>query len=193
MLTLRTSGYRRFRRVSGQVGLPKFTNTYHLNRKQNGNIFQDKNPTNQQAIYFLFCTSKGNGVSRKSLLTCTQLPNDRPIMERREPVNGVTREHPLVAFSVYTDIQVKVVRRLGDDILHILDTVVCKGSVDATGLTRSYGLFWLWVLAAFEIIRTMAQAEGCFSKVLSTKLAAFKKHISPLRIVFAKQDYSKKH
>jgi len=28
-----------FRRVSGQVGLPKFTNTYHLNRKQNGNIF----------------------------------------------------------------------------------------------------------------------------------------------------------
>ena len=27
-----------FRRVSGQVGLPKFTNTYHLNRKQNGNI-----------------------------------------------------------------------------------------------------------------------------------------------------------
>jgi len=38
MLTLRTSGYRRFRRVSGQVGLPKFTNTYHLNRKQNGNI-----------------------------------------------------------------------------------------------------------------------------------------------------------
>ncbi len=27
-----------FRPVSGQVGLPKFTNTYHLNRKQNGNI-----------------------------------------------------------------------------------------------------------------------------------------------------------
>jgi len=27
-----------FRRVSGQVGLPKFTNTYHLNRKQNGNM-----------------------------------------------------------------------------------------------------------------------------------------------------------
>jgi len=27
-----------FRRVSGQVGLPKFTNTYHFNRKQNGNI-----------------------------------------------------------------------------------------------------------------------------------------------------------
>ena len=27
-----------FRQVSGQVGLPKFTNTYHLNLKQNGNI-----------------------------------------------------------------------------------------------------------------------------------------------------------
>ncbi len=24
-------------RISGQVGLPKFTRTYHLNRKQNGN------------------------------------------------------------------------------------------------------------------------------------------------------------
>ncbi len=27
-----------FKRVSGQVGLPKFTRTCHLNRKQNGNI-----------------------------------------------------------------------------------------------------------------------------------------------------------
>ncbi len=30
-----------FRRVSGQVGLPKVTNTYHLNRKQNGNIWKE--------------------------------------------------------------------------------------------------------------------------------------------------------
>jgi len=41
-LMLRGEGFKgnenQIGRVSGQVGLPKFTNTYHLNRKQNGNI-----------------------------------------------------------------------------------------------------------------------------------------------------------
>jgi len=34
-----------FRRVSGQVRLPKFTRTYHLNRKQNGNIIFEGSDT----------------------------------------------------------------------------------------------------------------------------------------------------
>lgn len=122
------------------------------------------------------------------MLTRIHLPDDKPIMGQ-EPVDGVTHEHPLVAFSVYTDIQVKTVRRLAEDILHILDTAVSEGSVDATGLEHSYGLFWLWVLAAYEITRTMTQVKGCFSKGLSTKLTAFKINISPLRIIFAKQEY----
>ncbi len=41
-LMLRGEGFKgnenQIGRVSGQVGLPKFTNTYHLNRKQNGTI-----------------------------------------------------------------------------------------------------------------------------------------------------------
>ena len=34
-----------FRRVAGQVELPEFSNNYHLNRKQNGNIYNDPKRT----------------------------------------------------------------------------------------------------------------------------------------------------
>ena len=63
-----------------------------------------------------------------------------------------------------------------------------KGN-DGTVLNRVYGQFWLWVLAAYEIVRTMCQARACFSDRLAGRLAALKTQVAELRIPFAKQEY----
>ena len=109
-------------------------------------------------------------------------------MERDKVVERLYQEHPLTRVSVYSEIQVQIVRNLGEEILACLDASVSNGTVDASGLNRAYGRFWLWCLGAYEIVRTMSQAKVCFSGALAVKIAAFKKRVSPLRIAFAKQE-----
>ncbi len=110
-------------------------------------------------------------------------------MSNKTHIDRMLDENPLVAFSVYTHLQVETVSDLGRQILEILNTSFKPGIVDGDGVDRAYGLFWLWVLSSYEVTRTMSQAETCFSSSLANKVKSFKKKVSTLRMPFAKQEY----
>lgn len=79
--------------------------------------------------------------------------------------------------------------QLGSEIGKALDKALDRESVDGESLNRAYGLFWLWVIGTYEVIRTMCQAKSCFSEEVYDRLDRFKKHIATLRVPFAKQEY----
>jgi hypothetical protein len=82
-----------------------------------------------------------------------------------EVIERFLYEKPLVIFSVYTTIQVDIINGIGNEILSDLDKIACEGRVSST---RLYGQFWLWVLGAYEVVRTMTNAmtgaSNCFSE-----------------------------
>lgn len=114
------------------------------------------------------------------------------IMSNEKFINKIVRENPLIAFSLYTHLQVEIVRDLGHQILEILDTAFDSNAADGKGVNRAYGSFWLWVLGSYEITRTFCQAESCFSGTLVAELKGFKKKVAILRMPFAKQEYPRK-
>ena len=113
-------------------------------------------------------------------------------MDERDTISEMLNQNPLIGFSIYTQIQVRTLSAFGQEILDLLDSSMAEGSVDAQALNRAYGMFWLWLLGAYEVTRTMCQAKSCFTAELSTKLIDLKKRLSALRIPFAKQEYEKK-
>ena len=101
--------------------------------------------------------------------------------------------NPLAVFSVYTHLQVKVLTDLGANIVGALDQSFGDGSlVDSEGINEVYGLFWLWVVGAFEVVRTMAGAGGCFNDSVGIDLKDLKKRLVHLRAPFAKQQLAGK-
>ena len=110
-------------------------------------------------------------------------------MDERTTIAEMHNQNPLNGFSLYTQIQIRTLSAFGREILDLLDSSMAKSSVDAQAFNRAYGMFWLWLLGAYEVTRTMCQAKSCFTAELSTKLIALKKRLSALRIPFAKQEY----
>jgi len=105
------------------------------------------------------------------------------------------QSNTLIAFSLYTDIQYKMVRVLGEEIIKCLDESIF---VDERGQVRivlrgrftdeAYSKFWFWTLGAYEVVRTMCGAKKCLSGELLENLSQLKKKLSVLRIPFAKQE-----
>jgi hypothetical protein len=106
------------------------------------------------------------------------------------PFDDYVVKHPLVRFSVYTEIQSSTILELGKQILSDMDDHLCTGgrSVDGPTMNRVNGSFWLWVLGAYEIVRTATQAKKCFSPSFYADLHCLKKTLSILRMPFAKQE-----
>jgi len=107
-----------------------------------------------------------------------------PVVER------MLDENPLIAFSAFSHSQVEILRDLARRLLAELDRSIAPGQVDGQGFQRAYAMFWLWVLGAYEVVRTMSQARSCFSERLGSEVTDFKKRIAKLRIPFAKQEYA---
>jgi hypothetical protein len=95
-------------------------------------------------------------------------------MDEKNTIAEMLDRSPLIGFSVYTQFQFRTLSAVGREILDLLDSSMAEGSADAQALNRAYGMFWLWLLGAYEITRTMCQAKPCFTAELSTKLIAFK-------------------
>lgn len=110
-------------------------------------------------------------------------------------IEDMINKNPLIVFSVYTDIQSRTIQRLGHEILTCLEGgivpdngtgqgTVCGGEV----ISRGYGQLWLWVIGAYEVVRTMCQAEQCFSPRVRDELKALKQRLAVIRMPFAKQE-----
>ena len=65
--------------------------------------------------------------------------------------------------------------------------------VDRKEFQQAYGYSWLYVLGAYEALRTMDQEDGIFKEKLKKNIKSLKQDFANLRIPFAKQEYAKKH
>lgn len=96
------------------------------------------------------------------------------------------KKQPLVLFSVYTDIQKDCLLIIGDEIIKLMK----KFSPNkAEGyLPKTYGLVWLWILGAYEVIRVMSDNLDCFNPKKQDKIGKMKSILAKIRIPFAKQE-----
>jgi hypothetical protein len=109
--------------------------------------------------------------------------------ENKAKIEEHLRRDPLVKFSVYAHIQAEVLKTCAHQIRALLDIALAKPGVVDQGSQEAYGLFWLWLLGACEVTRTMTQAKSCFHPAAADKLYKLKKRLSKLRMPFAKQEY----
>jgi hypothetical protein len=110
-------------------------------------------------------------------------------------IENLFAEYPLSAFSFYTEVHFRVLKKTGKEIYAMLDNAfkdsyfeekVLHG-VDHNDLLEVYGLFWLWTLGAFELTRTMSTAKKCFVPEMHKKLDNLRAHLAMIRNPFAKQ------
>ncbi|WOB06868.1 hypothetical protein [Piscinibacter gummiphilus] len=107
-------------------------------------------------------------------------------------LTAIWQQEPLAKFSVYTQVQIQHLWKLANEIKQTLDASVQDGIFYAgkeNNLNRVYGDFWLWVLGAYEVVRTMSHYSTCFSESYSAEVVAFKKQIATLRMPFAKLQF----
>ncbi|MGF6936984.1 hypothetical protein OKW41_006146 [Paraburkholderia sp. UCT70] len=99
---------------------------------------------------------------------------------------------PLLGFSIYSVMQVRLLRKLGDQFVQSANQLMSKEPerlFDGEDHLNTYGQFWLWVLGAYEVTRTMKEARSCFSSGASARIAAFNQRLSKVRMPFAKQQH----
>src|SRR5687767_1566334 len=88
----------------------------------------------------------------------------RPPLRMNRQIDQLLSKHPLLKFSLYTDVQVGLLRERGMEIIALLDDACGPdSSCDADAMMRIYGCFWLWVLGSYEVVRTMDEARSCFA------------------------------
>ena len=101
---------------------------------------------------------------------------------------SIERE-PLLAFSFYLNGRVINLLQIGDEIIDHLDVGFSdKNSVDSSRVGRAGVLMWLWILGAYEIVRTMCQAKTCFSEQIYKELLRLKRLLAKVRMPEAKME-----
>jgi hypothetical protein len=90
-----------------------------------------------------------------------------------------------MVFSIYTEVQVTALREQGLK-LEALSADWETGTI--SNLHEYYGLFWLWLLGAYEVVRTMAQHKHCFSVAVQDEIQVTKQELAAARMPFAKQE-----
>lgn len=116
------------------------------------------------------------------------------MLERfKEPLINPTWEQiverdPVMAFSHYLSGRVHLLLALKEEILDHLESGFSGKHVDGGRVGRAESLMWLWILGAYEVVRTMCQAKGCFSDSMFSELALLKKTLSAARMPAAKME-----
>ena len=101
-----------------------------------------------------------------------------------DSIRKMIDEGPLSQFSIYTIVQVQSLDLIGKEIIGL-----SKDWTDQiTDFQRTYSLFWLWVLGAYEVIRVMDQHKHCFAAPIQLKIGVQKRRLAEIRMPFAKQE-----
>jgi hypothetical protein len=109
---------------------------------------------------------------------CLINPTEEQIVER----------DPLSAFSNYLSGRVNVLCAFADEIIENLDKGFSAARIHGEWVTRAESLMWLWLLGAYEVVRTMYQAKQCFSERLAQDLQNLKKQLAAARMPAAKME-----
>ena len=99
----------------------------------------------------------------------------------------VSRE-PLLAFSFALSTRNNQLASIADEILENLDKGISKELIDSIYVAKAGILVWLWTLGAYEIVRTMCQANSCFTKDCLDRLQTLKKQLAKVRMPDAKME-----
>jgi hypothetical protein len=73
------------------------------------------------------------------------------------------KREPLLAFSFILSTRNNQLSTIADEILDLLDSGISEELIDGSKVTKAGILMWLWTLGAYEVVRTMCQANNCFS------------------------------
>ncbi len=106
-----------------------------------------------------------------------------------DPIKQLFEKEALLAFSLFTDVQLRALMRCGDKLNEISSdwySGICKD------FNEYYDLFWLWTLGAYEVLRTMDQHKQCFGEETAAATNQMKKDVAKLRMPFAKQELAGK-
>ncbi len=105
------------------------------------------------------------------------------------PTNQQSLERePLLAFSFICSTRNNQLASVADEILELLDSGISEKINDDGKVTRAGILMWLWTLGAYEIVRTMCQANSCFSPAFMTKLRPLKDRLAKVRMPDSKME-----
>jgi len=95
---------------------------------------------------------------------------------------------PICAFSFYLSGRIAVLSDFADEILENLELGFNPEVIDSARIARAESLMWLWLLGAYEVVRTMHQAKQCFSDRVLAELGQLKKQLSVVRMPAAKME-----
>jgi hypothetical protein len=91
----------------------------------------------------------------------------------------MSTQHPLAAFSFYLSGRAQVLLALAAEI---------GAHLDAGERGRASDLMWLWTLGAYEVTRTMCQAQACFSPRFYREVSALKADLERVRVPNTKME-----
>ena len=104
-------------------------------------------------------------------------------MSQFSSADDFEKHNPLVQYSFYANGRVRVLLSLGVEILAELDAAFPDDSgVLFQHLSRAEELSWLWILGAYEVVRTMCQAKACFSERAHRSMKKLKYELSRVRM-----------
>ncbi len=100
----------------------------------------------------------------------------------------IVERDPLMAFSHYLCGRVNVLFSVADEVVENLDRGFSSQPIDFARIERWESLMWLWILGAYEVVRTMCQAKSCFTQRAYDELNQLKKALSVVRMPAAKME-----
>lgn len=96
-------------------------------------------------------------------------------------------QEPLAAFSFYLAGRHRVLLTVAAEIVGHLDSCDADG-LPAASRRRASDLMWLWTLGAYEVARTVCQAQGCFAPRFLRELGGVKVELEQVRVATAKME-----
>jgi len=100
----------------------------------------------------------------------------------------VVDRYPLMKFSFYLQGRVNVLFDIARKIVENLDNSYDEECVNMERVMDAESLMWLWILGAYEVVRTMCQAKSCFSDKAFAELRQLKKILAVVRMPAAKME-----
>ncbi|GAB3266043.1 hypothetical protein [Chitinimonas naiadis] len=95
---------------------------------------------------------------------------------------------PIMAFSFYLSGRVAVLSEVAAEIVEDLDVGYSGVSINGARIAHAEKLMWLWILGAYEVVRTMHQAKQCFTQPIAADLGQLKKQLATIRMPAAKME-----
>jgi hypothetical protein len=122
--------------------------------------------------------------------TPTQGGLTQALAAMEDSVTAMFRKSPLMAFSPLTQLQLQCLEEVAGEIEDLLaESMLDPENANGNLISRSYSRMWLWLLGAYEVLRTMAEAKQCFSIQFHSRLLDEKRHFAEIRMPLAKQEY----